>query len=132
MARLYFHLCMRLSVQFLLTYVRALSKMVIVHNCLSTPAIYIHISERGTTLLFPPLWVKSCLQLSKCLENTCSSSSALCIAAVLNSDLEKTKYKLSIVQFILRKEWFSRMRSKEENLKYNLEVLSLLYVVETT
>jgi len=78
------------------------------------------------------LWVKSWLQLSKCLGNTFSSITALCIAAGLSSELGKIKYKWSIIQFILRKEWFVRMRSEEENLKYNLEVLSLLYVVETT
>lgn len=63
MARSCFHLHIRLTVQFLLTQVRAWSKMVIVHNCFSTPAICIRISEHRTTVISTFLWVKSYLQM---------------------------------------------------------------------
>lgn len=65
---------------------QSLVQTMIAHNCFRIPDIYIHTNEGGTTL-FPLLWVKSCLQLSKCLENSCGSSLAVYVAA----ELEKMK-----------------------------------------
>lgn len=116
MARLYFHLCTHLCVQLLLTYIRALSSMVITHICPSAPAMRSHRWPRDSLVIPTSLWHKSYLQLSKCLENAVSSSSAWCISS-LNTELEKIKYKLSIICFIPRKVWLVGMRSEEGNFK---------------
>lgn len=111
MARLYFHFCTCLWVQFLIS---ELCPEGWLYTSAAVLLLCIHQWPRNNLVIPTSLWDKSYLQLFKYLENTISSSSAWCTTD-LNTEFEKINWILFLL--FQRKVWLVRMRSEEGNFK---------------